>query len=63
MRDEVRHGTLLSEAFEKQGIFPRDLRDVGAGRRESGALAEVLDRYITYQKTGAGDSQEESSSR
>ena len=32
------------------GHFPQDLRHLGDGRRESGSLAEVLDRYITYQK-------------
>ena len=50
VRDEVRNGTLLSEAFRQQGIFPKIyVTSVMAGEK-SGSLAEVLDRYITYQK-------------
>ena len=51
VRDDVRHGSLLSDAFEKQEIFPPVyVTSVLAGEK-SGALAEVLDRFITYQKT------------
>lgn len=51
VRDEVRHGSLLSEAFEKQAIFPAVyVTSVLAGEK-SGALAEVLDRFIIYQRT------------
>src|SRR5215469_5446543 len=50
VRDEVRNGTLLSEAFRQQGIFPKIyVTSVMAGEK-SGSLPEVLDRYITYQK-------------
>jgi type IV pilus assembly protein PilC len=50
VRDEVRGGTLLSEAFRQQGIFPNIyITSVMAGEK-SGSLTEVLDRYITYQK-------------
>ena len=50
VRDEVRNGTLLSDAFRQQGIFPKIyVTSVMAGEK-SGSLAEVLDRYITYQK-------------
>ena len=50
VRDEVRNGTLLSEAFRQQGIFPKMyVTSVMAGER-SGSLTEVLDRYITYQR-------------
>ena len=50
VRDEVRNGTLLSEAFRMQGIFPKIyVTSVMAGEK-SGSLSEVLDRYITYQK-------------
>ena len=50
VRDEVRRGTLLSDAFEKQGIFPKIyVTSVMAGEK-SGSLGEVLERYITYQK-------------
>jgi len=51
VRDDVRKGSLLSDAFEKQEIFPAVyVTSVLAGEK-SGALAEVLDRFITYQKT------------
>jgi type IV pilus assembly protein PilC len=50
VRDEVRGGTLLSEAFRQQGIFPKIyITSVMAGEK-SGSLTEVLDRYISYQK-------------
>jgi len=50
VRDEVRQGTQLSDAFEKQGIFPKIyVTSVMAGEK-SGSLGEVLERYITYQK-------------
>ncbi|MCL5280095.1 MAG: type II secretion system F family protein [Planctomycetes bacterium] len=50
VRDEVRNGNLLSEAFRQQGIFPKMyVTSVMAGEK-SGSLVEVLDRYITYQR-------------
>jgi type IV pilus assembly protein PilC len=50
VRDEVRGGSLLSEAFEKQGVFPPIyVTTVLAGER-SGALGEVLERFISYQR-------------
>ena len=50
VRDEVRNGTLLSESFRQQGIFPKIyVTSVMAGEK-SGSLTEVLDRYIVYQK-------------
>ena len=50
VRDEVRGGTLLSEAFRQQGIFPKMyVTSVMAGEK-SGSLTEVLDRYISYQR-------------
>jgi type IV pilus assembly protein PilC len=50
VRDEVRNGTLLSDAFRQQGVFPKMyVTSVMAGEK-SGSLTEVLDRYITYQK-------------
>jgi len=50
VRDEVRTGALLSEAFANQKVFPSIyVTSVMAGEK-SGALAEVLERYITYQK-------------
>jgi type IV pilus assembly protein PilC len=50
VRDEVRNGTLLSEAFRQQEVFPKIyVTSVMAGEK-SGSLTEVLDRYISYQK-------------
>ena len=54
VRDEVKRGTLLSDAFDKQGIFPKIfVTSVMAGEK-SGSLGEVLERYITYQKLALG---------
>jgi type IV pilus assembly protein PilC len=50
VREEVRNGTLLSDAFRQQGVFPKIyVTSVMAGEK-SGSLTEVLDRYISYQK-------------
>ena len=50
VRQEVRNGALLSDAFARQGAFPPIyVTTVLAGER-SGSLADVLDRFITYQK-------------
>jgi type IV pilus assembly protein PilC len=50
VREEVRNGSLLSDAFARQGVFPpMYVTSVLAGEK-SGSLGEVLDRYITYQK-------------
>src|ERR1019366_10018410 len=46
VRDEVRGGPLLSEAFRQQGIFPKIyVTSVMAGEK-SGSLTEVMDRYV-----------------
>jgi type IV pilus assembly protein PilC len=50
VRDEVRKGTLLSEAFQMQNVFPKTfITSVMAGEK-SGSLSETLDRFIAYQK-------------
>lgn len=50
VRREVRTGTILSDAFAKQGVFPPVyVTSVLAGEK-SGSLVEVLDRYVSYQK-------------
>ncbi|MEO8026419.1 MAG: type II secretion system F family protein, partial [Bryobacteraceae bacterium] len=50
VRDEVRNGSLLSDAFGQQNVFPPIyVTSVLAGER-SGALGEVIDRFIGYQK-------------
>jgi type IV pilus assembly protein PilC len=50
VREEIRNGALLSDAFAKQNVFPPIyVTSVLAGER-SGSLGEVLERFITYQK-------------
>src|SRR5580692_10407566 len=50
VRDDVRRGVLLSEAFRGQGIFPKIyVTSIMAGEK-SGSLVEVLERFIVYQK-------------
>ena len=50
VRQEVKNGALLSDAFARQGVFPPIyVTSVLAGEK-SGSLGEVLDRFITYQK-------------
>ncbi|MGA2436477.1 MAG: type II secretion system F family protein, partial [Bryobacteraceae bacterium] len=50
VRDDVKNGEMLSDAFRNRGVFPPIyVTSVLAGEK-SGSLAEVLDRYISYQK-------------
>ncbi len=50
VREEVRSGSVLSDAFGNQRVFPPIyVTSVLAGEK-SGALVEVLDRYLTYQR-------------
>jgi len=50
VRDEVRIGTSLSDAFAKQNAFPPIyISSILAGEK-SGSLVDVLDRYVTYQR-------------
>ncbi len=50
VRDDVRNGEMLSEAFRTQAVFPPIyVTSILAGEK-SGSLAEVLERYIAYQK-------------
>jgi type IV pilus assembly protein PilC len=54
VREDVRKGALLSEAFRDQGVFPKIyVTSVMAGEK-SGSLVEVLERYIVYQKLALG---------
>jgi type IV pilus assembly protein PilC len=54
VREEVKNGSLLSDAFARQAVFPPIyVTSVLAGEK-SGALGEVLDRFITYQKLALG---------
>lgn len=50
VRDDIRGGVLLSDAFARQGIFPPIyVTSVMAGEK-AGSLPEVLDRFISYQR-------------
>ena len=50
VRDEVRNGALLSEACDRQRVFPKIyVASVLAGER-SGALGEVIERYVAFQR-------------
>jgi type IV pilus assembly protein PilC len=50
VREHVKNGALLSEAFARQGAFPPIyVTTILAGER-SGSLPEVIERYIAYQK-------------
>ena len=54
VRDKVRAGALLSEAFESVGQFPKIYcATLRAGER-SGNLDRVLAQFLSYQKAGRG---------
>ncbi len=54
VRDKVRAGALLSEAFESTGSFPKIYcATVRAGER-SGSLDKVLTQFLSYQKQSRG---------
>ncbi|MBI5283006.1 MAG: type II secretion system F family protein [Candidatus Solibacter usitatus] len=50
IRDDVRKGSLLSDAFRRQTVFPAIYTTSIMAGEKSGALGEVLDRYVNYQK-------------
>jgi type IV pilus assembly protein PilC len=50
IRDEVKGGSLLSEAFRMQKIFPPIYVTSLMAGEKAGSLEEVLDRYIQYQQ-------------
>src|SRR6202012_4034524 len=50
VREEVRNGAMLSDAFARQGVFPAIyVTSVLAGQR-SGSLPERLEPLLTYQR-------------
>jgi type IV pilus assembly protein PilC len=51
IRERVKGGSLLSEAFRAQGIFPEIYTTSIMAGEKSGNLEEVLQRYIQYQRT------------
>jgi len=50
IRDDVKSGSLLSEAFRAQKLFPPIYVTSLMAGEKSGSLEEVLDRYIQYQQ-------------
>lgn len=50
VRDRVRGGQLLSEAFEAQGVLPKIYSTTLLAGEKSGNLEEVLSRYVGYQR-------------
>ncbi len=52
IRDQVRSGTALSEAFESHGdMFPKIYSSTLASGERSGEVPAVLQRFVAYQKT------------
>jgi type IV pilus assembly protein PilC len=50
IRDRVKSGELLSEAFAAQGVFPRIYTTTLLAGEKSGNLEEVLNRFIAFQR-------------
>ena len=50
VREQVKTGTTLSEAFRSRGAFPLIYTTSLMAGERSGSLAEVIDRYVQYQK-------------
>jgi type IV pilus assembly protein PilC len=50
VRDRLKGGALLSEAFEAQGIFPKIYTTTLLAGEKSGNLEEVVGRYISFQR-------------
>ena len=51
IRNRVRGGALLSEAFREQHVFPEIFTTSLLAGEKSGNLDEILSRYISYQRT------------
>ena len=54
VRDRVREGALLSEALEKEGVFPKVYTTSVLAGEKSGNLSGVLEYYIAYQRVTTG---------
>lgn len=50
IREDVKTGTPLSEAFLNRGVFPPIYTTSLMAGEKSGSLSEVIERYVTYQK-------------
>lgn len=54
VEEKIKSGVSLSEAFEAQGIFPRIYTASLLSGEKSGALDDVLARYVDYLKRSVG---------
>lgn len=54
VEDKIKSGVPLSEAFEAQGIFPKIYTASILAGEKSGALDDVLERFVTYLKRSVG---------
>ena len=52
VRDRTKGGDLISDAFEKQGAFPKIYSTTLMAGEKSGNLDEVLTRYVAFQRLG-----------
>src|SRR5215471_12187478 len=52
VRDRVKSGELLSDAFAAQGVFPKLYTTTLLAGEKSGNMEEVLARYISFQRMG-----------
>ena len=50
VRDQVKSGELLSDAFAAQGVFPRIYTTTLLAGEKSGNMEEVLNRFIAFQR-------------
>lgn len=54
VEEKIKSGVPLSEAFEAQGIFPKIYTASLLAGEKSGALDDVLARFVTYLKRSVG---------
>src|SRR4051794_9530673 len=54
VEDKIKSGVPLSQAFEMQGIFPKIYTASILSGEQSGALDDVLARYVEYLKRSVG---------
>jgi type IV pilus assembly protein PilC len=52
VRDRTKGGALISDAFDKQGAFPKIYSTTLMAGEKSGNLDEVLSRYVAFQRLG-----------
>lgn len=54
VEEKIKSGTPLSEAFEAQGVFPKIYTASILAGEQSGALDDVLARYVDYLRRSVG---------